>query len=143
MTVNDTAAPVSGEARLKARRSAFFRYVALALLAGFVAGMMSGVAAAFVAEGILPGGLLIALWAVVILGFAWFTRDYFRRIDELDLLDNLWASTIGLYTYIVVFGSWYLFHDVGLASEPDQYAVMAATLIATTIAYLARKAGLR
>ncbi|MFN4112372.1 MAG: hypothetical protein ACK4GD_00355 [Sphingomonadaceae bacterium] len=143
MTVNDTAAPVSGEARLKARRSAFFRYIALFLSAGFVAGMMSGVAAAYVADGIVPAGLLIAIWALVIMGFAWFTRDYFRRVDELDLLDNLWASTFGLYVYIVVFGSWYLFHDVGLVPEPDQYLIFAATLIATTAGYLARKAGLR
>ena len=141
MTETDVAG--SGEARLRTRRNAFLRYFALMLLAGFVAGMLSGVAAAMVEAGTLPQGVLIGLWAITVALFAWFCRDYFRRIDELDLMDNLWASTIGLYGYLVVFASWYLFHDIGLAPPPDQVAVVLATLGITTAAYLARKAGLR
>lgn len=141
MMDNDT--PLSGEARLKAKRNAFFRYFGLAMLAGFIGGMMSGVAAAMVEEGILPIGVLIALWGVTVALFVWFCRDYFRRVDELDLLDNLWASTIGLYGYVVVFGSWYLFHQVGIAPAPDQIAIMLATLAITTAAYVARKLGWR
>jgi hypothetical protein len=141
MTDNDAA--LSGEARLKAKRNAFLRYFGLIMVAGFVAGMMSGVAAAMVEDGSLPKGVLIALWTVTVGLFVWFCRDYFRRIDELDLLDNLWASTIGLYGYVVVFGTWYLFHQVGIAPEIDQIAVMLATLAITTAAYLARKLGWR
>ena len=145
MTDTDTALsdPQSGEARLKARRNAFLRYFGLIMVAGFIAGMMSGVAAALVEEGILPTSVLIALWSVTVALFACFCRDYFRRVDELDLLDNLWASTIGLYGYLVVFGTWYLFNQVGIAPEPDQVAVMLATLAITTLAYLARKLGWR
>ena len=135
--------PTSGEARLKAKRNAFLRYFGLVMVAGFVAGMMSGAAAAMVEHGSLPKGVLIALWGVTIALFVWFCRDYFRRIDELDLMDNLWASTIGLYGYVVVFGTWYLFHDVGIAPAPDQMAIMLSTLAIATLAYLARKAGLR
>lgn len=141
MTDNDTN--LSGEARLKAKRSAFFRYFALTLIAGFIAGMFSGVAAAMVEDGALPIGVLIALWGVSMVGFVWFCRDYFRRIDELDLLDNLWSSTIGLYTYLAVFGTWYLFSSVGLATEPDQIVVMFTTLAVTLAAYIARKLGWR
>lgn len=141
MMDNDT--PLSGEARLKAKRNAFFRYFGLAMLAGFIGGMMSGVAAGMVEEGILPIGVLIALWGVTVALFVWFCGDYFRRVDELDLLDNLWASTIGLYGYVVVFGSWYLFHQVGIAPAPDQIAIMLATLAITTAAYVARKLGWR
>jgi hypothetical protein len=145
MTDNDAAlsSPTSGEARLKAKRNAFLRYFSLAMLAGFAAGIASGVAAAMVEDGSLPKGVLIALWAVTIGLFVWFSRDYFRRVDELDLLDNLWASTIGLYGYIAVFGTWYLFHDVGIAPEMDQIAIMLATLAITTAAYIARKLGWR
>ena len=141
MTDNDTA--LSGEARLKAKRNAFFRYFGLALLAGFVAGMLSGVAAALVEDGILPRGVLIALWGATVGLFVWFCRDYFRRIDELDLMDNLWTSTIGLYGYVMVFGTWYLFHEIGMAPPIDQIAVMLATLAITTVAYIARKLGWR
>ena len=141
MTDNDAA--LSGEARLKAKRNAFLRYFGLAMLAGFVGGMMSGVAAAMVEDGSLPKGVLIALWTATVGLFVWFCRDYFRRVDELDLLDNLWASTIGLYGYVVVFGTWYLFHQVGIAPEIDQIAVMLATLAIATVAYIARKLGWR
>lgn len=141
--MTDTDTTLSGEARLKAKRFAFFRYFGLAMLAGFIGGMMSGVAAAMVEEGILPIGVLIALWGATVALFVWFCRDYFRRVDELDLLDNLWASTIGLYGYVVVFGSWYLFHQVGIAPAPDQIAIMLATLAITTAAYIARKLGWR
>ncbi len=145
MTDTDTpiSGPNAGEARLKARRSAFWRYFGMALLIAFAAGMMSGVAAAMVENSVLPEWVLIGLWAITIAWFAWFCRDYFRRIDELDLMDNLWASTIGLYGYVVVFGSWFLFHDVGIAPPPDQIAIMLATLAIATAAYIARKLGWR
>lgn len=141
MTDNDTV--LSGEARLKARRNAFLRYLGLFMVAGFAVGMMSGAAAALVEKGSLPTSALIAMWAVTIALFAWFCRDYFRRVDELDLLDNLWASTVGLYGYLVVFATWYLFNDVGIAPAIDPFAVMIATLAITAVAYLARKLGWR
>lgn len=141
--MTDNNAALSGEARLKAKRNAFLRYFGLAMLAGFIGGMMSGVAAAMVEDGSLPKGVLIALWTITVGLFVWFCRDYFRRVDELDLLDNLWASTIGLYGYVVVFGTWYLFHQVGIAPEIDQIAVMLATLAIATVAYIARKLGWR
>lgn len=143
MTDAETGAAVSGEARLKASRAAFIRYFAFSLIAGLVAGMLSGVAGAFVEEGLLPPVVLVAVWIGVVVLFAWFCRDYFRRVDELDLLDNLWASMIGLYTYMVSLGSWHLFYDVGLLPAPDQYLIAAITLSATALAYLARKAGWR
>ena len=141
--MTDNNAALSGEARLKAKRNAFLRYFGLAMLAGLIGGMMSGVAAAMVEDGSLPKGVLIALWTITVGLFVWFCRDYFRRVDELDLLDNLWASTIGLYGYVVVFGTWYLFHQVGIAPEIDQIAVMLATLAIATVAYIGRKLGWR
>ena len=68
MTDNDTS--LSGEARLKAKRNAFFRYFGLALLAGFIVGMISGVAAAMVEYGSLPKSVLIGLWTGSMVLFA-------------------------------------------------------------------------
>jgi hypothetical protein len=134
---------LSGEARLKARRSAFWRYVAFAFAASFAVGLAFGIASGFVERGFLPTGLLIALWLLVVIGFAWGTRDYFRRIDEVDLQDNLWATTIGFYGYIVTLGSWFMFHEIGLVAEPDDLVIAAIAMTALLLAYGARKLGMR
>ena len=134
---------LSGEARLRQKRRKFFTYIGLAMVAAFAAGLGSGAAGAFVERGILPVWLLWAVWALVVAAFAWFTRDYFRKVDELDLLDNLWASTVGLYTYVVAFGTWYFFADLGLLGPMNHMAIFALTLGAAVLAYVARKLGWR
>lgn len=135
--------PPSGEARLRARRSAFWRYVGIVFAASLAVGIATGVAGGLVSKGILPAALLIALWLLTMIGFAWGTRDYFRRIDEVDLQDNLWASTIGLYVYMATLGSWFVFHEVKLLPEPHDLIIAAITLSAVLIAYGIRKLGAR
>lgn len=146
MTKSDTPLPSasqSGETRLKARRSAFWRYVALALAGSFVVGIITGVAGGLVSDGILPAAVMIALWLLVVIGFVWGTRDYFCRIDEVDLQDNLWASTIGLYVYIMTLGSWLLFNEINVLPSPDQYVIAAITFCSVLVAYAMRKLGWR
>ncbi|MCL4673652.1 MAG: hypothetical protein KJZ64_12120 [Sphingomonadaceae bacterium] len=137
MTDNDPAQ--SGEARLKARYKAFIRHLALAALIGIAAGALSGVTLARVEDGALPKSVFIGLWSFMVALFVWFTRDYFRRIDEVDLIDNLWASTIGLYGYIAAFCSWFMFHRIGLTPPPGQLTILLTTVIIATIAYFVRK----
>lgn len=135
--------PQSGEARLKARRSAFWRYVALSLAVSFTVGITAGMAAGLVSKGILPTALMIVLWLLTMIGFAWATRDYFRRIDEVDLQDNLWASTIGLYVYVVTLGSWVVFNEIDVLPAPQQYIIAAITFSSALVAYGIRKLGWR
>lgn len=143
MTATPEATSTSGEQRLRSRRNRFWRYCAIAFVVALLSGLVSGYASDLYKEGNLPAWSLILIWTVVVLAFIWFSRDYFRRVDELDLLDNLWASTFAIYGYFIMLGSWLLFHDVGLASEPQQIPIAIATFAILMISYLARKLGLR
>ena len=132
-----------GEQRHNSRRSAFFRYVAIAFAVALVAGAVTGAGAIMVKVGDLPIGVLIAVWVVVTIGFIWFSRDYFRKVDELDLSDNLWACTIGLYGNMIAYGTWWFFNRAGALIEPDAGAIFWMTFALTAVAYFARRLGLR
>lgn len=134
---------LSGEARHKSRRNAFIKYVAIAFAVALVAGIVTGAGAAMTNLGKLPLWLIAAVWLVVVAVFIWFSRDYFRRIDELDLQDNLWACTIALYANMIVYGSWYLFNEAGALGEPDAGIIFWITFAVVVVAYFARRLGLR
>lgn len=141
MMSSDT--PPSGEARLKVRRMRLIRYVMLALILGFGLGMGTGAVGRMVSDGVIPALALAGLWAIVLAGSIWFSRDYFRRIDELDLMDNLWASTVALYAFFGAAVSWFVFHDAGLAPSPSYEMLGLFTFTILLIAYGARKMGWR
>ena len=140
MAKNNTGVAPSGELRLKQRRRTFIRFallgMAAALGAGFALGWTLG------ADMMQPWLAILGMIALAAL-FAWFTVEYFRRIDELDLLDNLWASTVGAYFYALALPAWYLAHEAGAAPPIDHWLIYGATFTAVLIAYIARKLGVR
>lgn len=134
---------LSGEAQLKSRRNRFLRFCGLGFVIALATGFFTGIAGDLFREGTVPGSILYAAWAIAVAWFCWFSWEYFRRVDELDLLDNLWCSLVGLYVYAIALPSWWLFHDLGLAPEIDHAAIYFATLGAAGVAYALRKLGLR
>jgi len=137
----DTA--MSGEARLKSRRKRLIRFCAVAFIISAVAGLATGVVSDLYDDGVLPGWSIFVCWGIALAGFVCFTWEYLRRVDELDLLDNLWACLVGFYFYIVAMPSWYLFEDLGLAPAVNHLVIYAATFGASVVAYIFRKLGLR
>ena len=137
--MTDTNEILTGEQKLSRRRRGFWTYIGLAMVIAFGVGIVGGIASAMAISDVLSPWAVYALWAVIVAGFAWFTRDYFRRIDELDLLDNLWANTFGFYAYFIVAGSWLMFHSLGLAPRPDSLIILIASLAVLTLSYGARK----
>jgi DNA-binding XRE family transcriptional regulator len=133
---------LTGETSLKQRRSLFIGYLVLMLFASIVGGVITGSAGRLMAAYTLPITVFLRLWLTVVIGFVWFTRDYFRRVDELDLLDNLWASTIALYTFFAAAGSWLILYEVGIAPPPEVEVLSIFTFAALLIAYAAHKIGL-
>ncbi|MBD2841842.1 hypothetical protein [Erythrobacter rubeus] len=141
MTKHDNAQ--SGEERFRRRRNSFWRYLALAFVGFAIAGFISGYAQDSYKAGDLPTWVPITLAIMVCAALIWFTWDYFRRVDELDLMDNLWAHLIGTYTAVIVFMGWYLSGDLGLSSYPTAFGVMCALIAGTFVAYCLRKLGFR
>lgn len=141
MTRND--ANLSGEDRLKRRRARLARFGVLGFVAGVIGGFATGALGRMAASGDIPTAVLAILWAAIMATAIWFTRDYFRQIDELDLLDNLWASTIALYAFLIAAGSWYVFHDIGLAPPPSFELLALFTFAILLVAYGLRKLGWR
>jgi len=141
MTKNDTAP--TGEERLKSRRRTFWRYVALAILVAIIGGMLSGAAAALYEDGVIPLWLPLVMCALVFAGLVWFTWEYFRWIDELDRMDNLWAHLIGSYGCIFISGVWFFAAQLGLIPPPDALAIISLLIGLIVVAYVVRKLGLR
>lgn len=137
--MTSTDPQISGETRLPARRLAYWRYLGIAFAVFLVAGIVSGAIGALVKTSLVPVAAMVGVWLVTTVGFAWFARDYFRPIDELDLLDNLCATTIAFYVYIITLGYWLGFSEIGLVAPTEQYTIAAIASAAAIIAYCARK----
>ena len=142
MTKSDAPA-LSGEERLKARRRKFWRYVGLALLAALVAGLAMGVAGSMFQHDAVPMWVPVVLAILTFIGMVWFTFDYYRRIDEIDLMDNFWAHLIGLNVGAFAVGFWWLMADIGLLRMPSALEAVGVIALVTVIAYGARKLGWR
>ena len=134
---------LTGEQRLKERRRKYLRYITIALLLGFFAGVFSGWLVGAYENGEIGLWLPLTATAASIIAIVWFTYDYFQRVDELDLMDNLWSHLIGLYGGVITYAAWFLLADLSLTPEPTAIGVVAALLGFTFLAYGARKLGWR
>ncbi|MEL7728474.1 hypothetical protein AAG612_02940 [Citromicrobium bathyomarinum] len=134
---------ISGEARLRRRRRSFWRYLAVAFVASILVGAFSGALVDVYENGSIPLWLPVAIMVLAVTVFAWFTRDYFKRVDELDLMDNLWAHLTGVYGGMIVFAVWYFTAELDLVAYPNAPAMMAIIVLIVFAAYGLRKLGWR
>lgn len=142
MMDNNQALP-TGEARLRNRRNRLLRFITIGMLIALVTGFMVGFTANGVAERQVPPFAIYGFLLLVLVGFTWASYGYFKRVDELDVADNLWASLIGLYFYMCAFPSWWMLHEIGLVIAPNQWAIYVATLSFSLAVYGIRKLGWR
>ncbi len=141
--MTDSNYAASGESRLKTRRNRLWRFCAIGVAIAAAIGFSTGYVSEMYEADMVPGWLLVAAWALGVVCFIWFSWGYYRRVDELDLLDNLWCCLVGLNFYIVALPSWWLFHDIGLAPQIDHFVIYFATMIIAFAAYGLRKLGVR
>ena len=141
----DTDNTLSGEKRYSAKRRAFWRYLTLTFAAFLLIGLLSGFVQSAYRDGEIGLWVPVTVGIVLLVALTWYTWDYFtRRIDELDLMDNLWAHLVGQYVALVAFMGWYFLADLGvLATFPTAFGVILTMIGATLLAYAARKLGLR
>lgn len=141
--MTETDITMTGEARLRKRRNAWWRYLGIAFVASALAGFFGGYFVDAYQEGRLPLWVPVVTVVAALIALAWFTRDYFRRVDELDLMDNLWAHLIGLYGGMITFMGWYFFAELSLVAYPSALAAIALMWFFTFAAYGIRKLGFR
>ena len=135
--------PDVGQQRLHTRRRKLIRLVALATLGFTVLGAATGFIAAMTEGTRLPSWTVMPLVAAAVIGLAIFSVVYFRRIDEVDLADNLWASLIGLYFYGAAFPAWEFLNTIGSLPPVHGWGLWGATMVVALLAYVARRTGLR
>ena len=132
--------------RVEARRRKIF-WTSLGIIAagGAIVGFFTGIRAASKNVGFgeswsgLPEGLVIALMAVSLMAFLYGTWRFFKAIDEVELVDNLWASTAAYYVYGVLFPIWWVLGKSGIVAEPNDWAIYIVALGAGMVIYLGRK----
>lgn len=67
------------------------------------------------------------------------TYYFAKAIDEVELQDNLWASSVGYYAYMVLFPTWWLLGTAGVVPGANSWAIYAVALFAGALTYGYRK----
>ena len=134
-----------GELLERGRRRKIWRVVGLLFVSGMILGAVTGFVGAhndvpiedvFVA---LPDAAVIALVAAMFAIFTWGCWAFTKAIDEVELADNLWASTAGYYAYAVLFPSWWAFGQAGITAPPDHWLIFFLSLAFGMAVYGYRK----
>jgi hypothetical protein len=86
-----------------------------------------------------PDWAVIALLALAITALLFGSWRFYRSIDEVELLDNLWASSASYTAYILLFPTWWVLGKAGIAQEPNDWLIFFAALGSGTAFYLWRK----
>lgn len=128
----------TGEQREAKRRRNFWLMTGGLMAAGMIAGMLSGL---FEKDSglTLDPAWAVAFILIIFVTFVWLSIVFFKRVDELELADNLWAGLFGIYFYIAAQPSWHVLHQVDLVGPIQPWPIYFATLFVSIAAYLGRK----
>lgn len=129
----------SGEQRHRARRRAFWSFSLAGIVIALPVGMSLGYLLRQGAEGDYSIAAALIAVALAVAGFVWFSIGYYRRIDELDLADNLWAGFIALHVLLVAYPIWKMLELLRLAPPPSPDLLWLGTIGASFTAYGWRK----
>lgn len=141
-TMTPDPAPPTGEERERRHRRRFWRLLALCGVVTMPLAVFAGLSEGMWHSGVnlhVPGPLLwlgVTLTLLLYLALVW---RFFRSIDELELADNLWSSTVGFYFYVTVFPAWWVLARFGGAPPVEHWAIYFASIAAGALAYGWRK----
>lgn len=144
--MGEIMAPQGEGERLEARRRRLFWIsVGILVAAGAILGFFTGATAAI--KGLaydeiwsaIPAPLAIGLIAVFVSAFFYGCWRFYKAIDEVELVDNLWASTASYYLYAVLFPVWWVLGKAGILPEPHDWAIYLAALAGGMLIYGWRK----
>ncbi len=139
MVKSDAQIPATGEQRLRERRRSFWTFSIAGMVVALPVGICIGYLLRQGRDGVYsPAAALIAM-AIATAAFVWFSIGYYRRIDELDLADNLWAAFIAIHALLIAYPTWLMLSVLGLTPEPSAQGLFFGTIGATFLAYGWRK----
>ena len=145
MTENNLTDPGEGERAEAQRRKTFWTGLGVIMVGGTVTGLLTGISAAhndYKADAIwtdVPQPFAIALIAASLIAFLYGSWRFFRAIDEVELVDNLWASTAAYYAYATLFPLWWVLAKIGVLPAPNDWAIYLIALGGGGAIYLWRK----
>ena len=134
-----------GERREARRRRIFWLSVGGLFAGGMVMGVFTGFTAAHndvAFEEIwtqIPQRLAIGVIAVSVALFVYGCWRFYKAIDEVELVDNLWGSTASYYVYAILFPVWWALGKANVLPEPSDWGIYFAALGGGGIVYLWRK----
>ena len=132
-----------GEAASRARsRRILVNFIALGAVGGvvgFTAAMVELPHAPLNAGGTLPAWFAILAVVVLVGAIAVGNFFYYRSMDEVQRLDNYWATAVGANVLLISYPVWLLLWKGGLSPSPDAFLLYIAMFAATTLAYIWRK----
>lgn len=83
--------------------------------------------------------LVFAVLGALVISFVAGSWAFFRQVDEVELADNLWGSMLGYYAYAVLLPTWWALWKLDMASEPNDWVILVASLLVGLVVYAARK----
>jgi hypothetical protein len=136
---------MEGESLHEAQRRRYWRYLAIVGIGaapmgfgmGWAAGRSDGDLNAF--WDLAPDWLVIGLLGIAVATICYGTWRFYRSIDEVELQDNLWASSISYGAYALLFPGWWILSKTGMVGEPNDWLIFVVALGAGLAGYLGRK----
>lgn len=128
-----------GEILHARHRARFWKLIGALGLVGIVGGIVGGYVRSHEGADTVGTGIGVAGVALAVALMVYGTWKFFRTVDEVEVVDNLWASLIGFYVYAIMLPAWWALDKLGVAPEPNHWAIYATTITIAGFAYFYRK----
>ena len=138
-------ATMDGENLHEQHRKRFWRNLAIAGVGGIPIGFAAGFGAGYTKGDFdafwnwAPDWLIIALLALAIGTLLYGSWRFYRSVDEVELLDNLWGSSAAYSAYSLLFPSWWVLQKAGITAPPNHWLIFLIAIGTGMAVYLGRK----
>ena len=133
-------APTSGERKLRAQARRRAIPIVLMLLLGFALGLGLGLSSA--RDGRWPALPPALVWigvALIAVTAGILTLVWLRRVDEVEVTDQLWSGFFALQVFAIGAPCWELLAATGAGPPVNRHAVYVSTFVVMTLVYLWRR----
>ena len=138
-------AAMEGEQRHAEHRRRFWRTLGIAGIGGIPVGFAVGFGAGYTGGDFdafwnwAPDSLVIGLLAFSLAAILYGSWRFYKSIDEVELLDNLWASSAAYSAYVLLFPLWWVLAKTDMAPPPNDWVIFLVALGSGLAFYLGRK----